>query len=130
MAFLGWDPVFNKFKEKLGNFKKALSRTIDDKAVDIEPVVESVPEAEEGFEEDIEPIPEEEALETLTEEESYEAEPVTAAPATAGIEDRKKAEYRKKLENRKKAIESKTEEENVPENITEEKSHFSKNSRK
>ena len=66
--------MFNKFKEKLGNFKKVLSKTIDDKAVDIEPVVEPVPEAEEGFEEDIEPIPEEEALETLTEEESYEAE--------------------------------------------------------
>jgi len=115
--------VFNKFKEKLGNFKKALSKTIDNKAVDIEPVVEPVPEAEEGFEEDIEPIPKEEALEMLTEEESYEAEPVTAAPTTVGIEDRKKAEYRKKLENRKKAIESKPEEENVPE---EKKSFFKK----
>ena len=31
------DPVFNKLKEKLGNFKKALSKTIDDKAVDVEP---------------------------------------------------------------------------------------------
>jgi len=115
--------MFNKFKEKLGNFKKALSKTIDDKAVDIEPVVEPVPEAEEGFEEDIEPIPEEEALETLTEEESYEAEPVTVAPATVETEDRKKAEYRKKLENRKKAIESKPEEENIPE---EKKSFFKK----
>lgn len=118
--------MFNKFKEKLGNFKKVLSKTIDDKAVDIEPVVEPVPEAEEGFEEDIEPIPEEEALETLTEEESYEAEHVTAAPATVETEDRKKAEYRKKLENRKKAIESKTEEENVPENVPEEKKSFFK----
>jgi fused signal recognition particle receptor len=123
---LGWDPVFNKFKEKLGNFKKALTRTIDDKAVAIESVVEPAPEAEEGFEEDIEPIPEEEALETLTEEESHEFEPVevkpvTTAPATVGIEDRKKAEYRKKLEDRKKAVESKPEEENVPE---EKKSFF------
>jgi len=122
---LGWDPVFNKFKEKLGNFKKALSRTIDDKAVDIEPVVEPAPEAEEGFEEDIEPIPEEEALETPLEEEDYEVEPVevkpvTVAPSTVGIEDRKKAEYRKKLEERKKAVESKPEEE-VPE---EKKSFF------
>ncbi|AKB83562.1 Signal recognition particle 54 kDa protein [Methanosarcina barkeri 3] len=115
--------MFNKFKEKLGNFKKALSKTIDDKAVDIEPVVEPVPETEEGFEEDIEPIPEEEALEMLTEKESYEAEPVTVAPATVETEDRKKAEYRKKLENRKKAIESKTEEENIPE---EKKSFFKK----
>ncbi|PAV14351.1 signal recognition particle-docking protein FtsY [Methanosarcina spelaei] len=111
--------MFNKFKEKLGNFKKALSKTIDDKAVDIEPV----PEAEEDFEEDIEPIPEEEALETLTEEESYEAKPVTVASATVETEDRKKAEYRKKLENRKKAIESKPEEENIPE---EKKSFFKK----
>ncbi|HPS89673.1 MAG TPA: signal recognition particle-docking protein FtsY [Methanosarcina vacuolata] len=118
--------MFNKFKEKLGNFKKALSRTIDDKAVDIEPVVEPVPEAEEGFEEDIEPIPEEEALETLIEEESYEAEPVTVAPTPVRIEDRKKAEYKKKLENRKKAIESKTEEENLPENVPEEKKGFFK----
>ncbi len=117
--------MFNKFKEKLGNFKKALSRTIDDKAVDIEPVVEPAPEAEEGFEEDIEPIPEEEALETPLEEEDYEVEPVevkpvTVAPSTVGIEDRKKAEYRKKLEERKKAVESKPEEE-VPE---EKKSFF------
>ena len=118
--------MFNKFKEKLGNFKKALSRTIDDKAVAIEPVVEPAPEAEEGFEEDIEPIPEEEALETPLEEEDYEVEPVetkpvTTAPSTVGIEDRKKAEYRKKLEDRKKAVESKPEEENVPE---EKKSFF------
>lgn len=119
--------MFNKFKEKLGNFKKSLSKTIDDKAVDIEPVVEPVPETEEGFEEDIEPIPEEEALEMLTEEESYEAEPVTVAPEPVKVEDRKKAEYRKKLEIRKKAIESKTEEENRPEeNIPEEKKSFFK----
>lgn len=119
--------MFNKFKEKLGNFKKALSKTIDDKAVDIEPMVEPVPEAEEGFEEEIEPIPEEEALEMLTEEESYEAEPVTVAPAPVKVEDRKKDEYRKKLEIRKKAIESKTEEENRPEeNIPEEKKSFFK----
>lgn len=115
--------MFNKFKEKLGNFKKALSRTIDDKAVDIEPVVEPVPEAEESFEEDIEPIPEEEALETLAEEESYEVDVTVVPPAPVQIEDRKKAEYRKKLENRKKAIESKPEEENIPE---EKKSFFKK----
>jgi len=126
--------VFNKFKEKLGNFKKALSRTIDDKAVDIEPVVETVPEAEEGFDEDIEPIPEEEALEMPLEEESLEtepieAEPVAATPLTIGIEDRKKAEYRKKLEERKKAAESKPEEEEkeVPEDN---KSFFKKFSSK
>lgn len=124
--------MFNKFKEKLGNFKKALSRTIDDKAVDIEPVVEPAPGAEEYFEEDIEPIPEEEALETLLEEKSHEVgqaevRPVTAAPSTVGIEDRKKAEYKKKLEDRKKAIESKPEEEKVPE---EKKSFFKKFSSK
>lgn len=119
--------MFNKFKEKLGNFKKVLSRTIDDKAVAIEPAVEPVLEAEEGFEEDIELIQEEEALGTLIEEDSREVEPVevkpvTTAPAHVGIEDRKKAEYRKKLEDRKnKAVESKPEEENVPE---EKKSFF------
>lgn len=126
--------MFNKFKEKLGNFKKALSRTIDDKAVEIEPVIEPVPEAEEGFEEEIEPIPEEEVPETPLEEESYKVEPeevnhVTAAPSRVGIEDLKKAEYRKKLEERKKAAESKTveEEEEVPE---EKKSFFKRFSSK
>jgi fused signal recognition particle receptor len=129
--------VFNKFKERLGNFKKALSRTIDDKAVAIEPVVEAVPEAEEGFEEEIEPIPEEEALETPLGEEDYEVEPaevesveikpVTVEPVTVGIEDRKKAEYRKRLEDRKKAVESKPEEEIAPE---EKKSFFKKFSSK
>ena len=64
--------MFSKFKEKLGNFKKALSKTIDDKAVAIEPVIEPAPETEEGFEEDIEPILEEEALETPLEEENHE----------------------------------------------------------
>ncbi|MGB9941123.1 signal recognition particle-docking protein FtsY [Methanosarcina sp.] len=125
--------MFNKFKEKLGNFKKALSRTIDDKAVEIEPVVEPAPEAEEGFEEDMEPIPEEEALETpLEEEEEYEVEPaedkpvMTASPKV-GIEDLKKAEYRKKLEDRKKVAESKPVEEEVPE---EKKSFFKKFSSK
>ena len=29
LNFFGMDPVFNKFKEKLGSFKKALSKTID-----------------------------------------------------------------------------------------------------
>ena len=126
--------MFSKFKEKLGNFKKALSRTIDDKAVEIEPVIEPVPESEEGFEEEIEPIPEEEAPETLLEEESYEVKPeevkpeevkpVTSAPSKVGIEDWKKAEYGKKLEERKKAAEIKpVEEEKVPE---EKKSFFKK----
>jgi fused signal recognition particle receptor len=121
---LGWDPVFSKFKEKLGNFKKALSKTIDDKAVAIEPVIEPAPETEEGFEENIEPILEEEALETPLEEESHEVEPVEVKPVTtapAAVEDRKKAEYRKKLEDRKKKAESKTKEEPIPE---EKKSFF------
>lgn len=123
--------MFNKFKEKLGNFKKALSRTIDDKAVEIEPVIEPVPEAEEGFEEEIEPIPEEEVPETPLEEESYKVEPeevnhVTAAPSRVGIEDLKKAEYRKKLEERKKAAESKTVEEEEEEEVPEEKKSFFK----
>lgn len=44
--FSGWIPLFNKLKEKLSGFKKALSKTIDEKAVAIEPVEEEVPEAE------------------------------------------------------------------------------------
>lgn len=122
------DPVFNKFKEKLGIFKKALSKTIDDKAVAVEPVVEPVFEAEEGFEEEIEPVPDGKAFETSLEEESPEVEPVeikpvTTTPVTAGTEDKKKAEYRKKIEERKKTAQSKQEEEKVPE---EKKSFFKK----
>lgn len=33
--------MFNKLKEKLGNFKKSLSKTIDEKAIEIEPTDES-----------------------------------------------------------------------------------------
>ena len=122
------DPVFNKFKEKLGSFKKALSRTIDDKAVAIEPIVEPAPEAEEGFEEEIEPGREKKAFETFLDEENPEVEPVEikptmTSPETVGAEDRKKAEYKKKLEERKKAAQSKPEEEKVPE---EKKSFFKK----
>jgi fused signal recognition particle receptor len=122
------DPVFNKFKEKLGSFKKALSRTIDDKATAIEPIVEPAPEAEEDFEEEIEPYLEEKAFETSLDEENPEVEPVEikpamASPETVGTEDRKKAEYRKKLEERKKVAESEPEEKKVPE---EKKSFFKK----
>jgi len=56
--------VFNKLKEKLSGFKKALSKTIDEKAVAIEPIEEEAPKAvkevseeqeieEEGLEEEI-----------------------------------------------------------------------------
>lgn len=64
------DPVFNKFKEKLGSFKKAFSKTIDEKAVEVEPVIiEQVPESEESLEEEIEPVIEEETIEAALEEE-------------------------------------------------------------
>jgi len=120
------DPVFNKFKEKLGSFKKALSKTIDEKAVEVEPVVvEPVLESEESLEEEIEPIIEEEILEAALKAESPEAETEAASPAIAHvpIEDLKKAEYRKKLEDRKKAGVKKVEEEKPPE---EKKSFFKK----
>ena len=120
------DPVFNKFKEKLGSFKKALSKTIDEKAVEVEPVVvEQVPESEESFEEEIEPIIEEKAIEAALKEKSTETETVTASPGITSIqvEDLKKAEYRKKLEDRKRAEEKKIEEEEPPE---EKKSFFKK----
>lgn len=120
------DPVFNKFKEKLGSFKKALSKTIDEKAVEVEPVVvEQMPQSEESLEEEIEPIVEEEALEAALEAESSEAETEAASPAIAHvpIEDLKKAEYRKKLKDLKKVGEKKVEEEKPPE---EKKSFFKK----
>jgi fused signal recognition particle receptor len=121
------DPVFNKFKEKLGSFKKAFSKTIDEKAVEVEPViVELEPESEESLEEEIEPIIEEEIIETALEEESPETEK-EAAPqeiARVSIEDIKKAEYRKKVEDRKKAAEKKEKEEEKP--PEEKKSFFKK----
>jgi fused signal recognition particle receptor len=120
------DPVFNKFKEKLGSFKKALSKTIDEKAVEVEPVtVEQVPESEESLEEEIEPVMEEETIEAALKEESPGAEQGTASQEIAriSIEDLKKAEYRKKVENRKRAEGKKVEEEKPPE---EKKSFFKK----
>lgn len=120
------DPVFNKFKEKLGSFKKALSKTIDEKAVEVEPVVvEQAPVSEESLEEEIEPIIEENTIEAALKEESPEAETVTASPGIAHIpiEDLKKAEYRKKLEDRKRVEGKKVEEEKPPE---EKKSFFKK----
>ena len=53
------DPVFNKFKEKLGSFKKALSKTIEKKAVAIEHEAEQAPENEEVPEGELEPVLEE-----------------------------------------------------------------------
>ncbi|KKG08081.1 signal recognition particle-docking protein FtsY [Methanosarcina sp. 2.H.A.1B.4] len=118
--------MFNKFKEKLGSFKKALSKTIDEKAVEVEPVVvEQASVSEESLEEEIEPIIEEKTIEAALKEESPEAETVTASPGIAHIpiEDLKKAEYRKKLEDRKKVEGKKVEEEKPPE---EKKSFFKK----
>jgi len=141
--------VFNKLKEKLGNFKKSLSKTIDDKAVEVEPVAEPLPEEEEDFESEVEPgfeeeeieeieepLEAEEALEITPEIETVEPEPVKetvkAAPiqvlSRAEIEERKKTEYKKKLEERKKAVEIKPEEEKPPE--PEKKSFFKKVSSK
>ncbi len=58
--------MFNKFKEKLGSFKKALIGTIDKKAVAVEPMLnlyqrkkEFEEDFEEDFEEEIEPVLEE-----------------------------------------------------------------------
>lgn len=141
------DPVFNKIKEKFGLFKKTLSKTIDDKAVAVEPVgepgyeevedfeegleaeksFEENIEAEESFEKGIEPL-EKEAFETSLEKEHPETKPVEPIVVTPRPvekeEDRKKAEYRKKLEERKRTIQDQQEvqqEEKVPE---EKKSFF------
>ncbi|KKG09709.1 cell division protein FtsY [Methanosarcina sp. 2.H.T.1A.6] len=118
--------MFNKFKEKLGSFKKALSKTIDEKAVEVEPVVvEQAPVSEESLEEEIEPIIEEKTIEAALKEENPEAETVTASPGITHIpmEDLKKAEYRKKLEDRTRVEGKKVEEEKPPE---EKKSFFKK----
>jgi fused signal recognition particle receptor len=112
--------VFNKFKEKLGSFKKALSKTIDRKAVAVEP------EPEEILEDEIEPFLDETDFEAPLEEESPDIKPVEPAktkPVTVETEYDKKAEYRKRVEERKKVAESKTEEKKEPE---EKKSFFKK----
>jgi fused signal recognition particle receptor len=112
--------VFNKFKEKLGSFKKALSKTIDRKAVAVEP------EPEEILEDEIEPFLDETDFEASPEEESPDIKPVEPAktkPVTVETEYDKKAEYRKRVEERKKVAESKTEEKKEPE---EKKSFFKK----
>lgn len=122
------DPVFNKFKEKLGSFKKAFSKTIDEKAVEVEPViVEQVPESEESLEEEIEPIIEEETIEAALEEESPEKETTTSQEiARISIDDLKKAEYRKKVEDRKRATEKKEAEKEEEKPVEEKKSFFKK----
>lgn len=121
------DPVFNKFKEKLGSFKKAFSKKIDEKAVEVEPViVEQVPESEESLEEEIEPIMEEEAIEAALEEESPEKGTAPQEIARVSIEDLKKAEYRKKVEDRKRAVEKKETEKIEEKPIEEKKSFFKK----
>lgn len=137
--------MFNKFKEKLGSFKKALVGTIDKKAVAVEPVTEAVPEEEEfeeefeeeEFEDETEPILEKPDLEAPLEEESSEeikpakpvikpAEAVATKSSTAEIEDKKKADYKRKVEERKKEALIKTEKEKIQEEIkpAEKKSFF------
>lgn len=121
------DPVFNKFKEKLGSFKKAFSKTIDEKAVEVEPViVEQVPESEESLEEEIEPIIEEETIEAALEEEIPEKGAASQEIARISIEDLKKAEYRKKVEDRKKAAEKRETEKEEEKPVEEKKSFFKK----
>ncbi len=121
------DPVFNKFKEKLGSFKKAFSKTIDEKAVEVEPVIiEQVPESEESLEEEIEPIIEEETIEAALEEEIPEKGAVPEVISHVSVEDLKKAEYRKKVEDRKKAAEKKKEEKEEVKPVEEKKSFFKK----
>lgn len=121
------DPVFNKFKEKLGSFTKAFSKKIDEKAVEVEPViVEQVPEIEESLEEEIEPIIEEETIEAALEEESPEKETAPQEIPRVSAEDLKKAEYRKKVEDRKRASEEKVAEKIEEKPVEEKKSFFKK----
>ncbi len=99
------DPVFNKFKEKLGSFKKALSKTIEKKAVAIEYEAEQAPENEEVPVGELEPVLEETDFVTSLREESPEIEhieSVTATPINVDKQDKKKAEYQKRVKREKK----------------------------
>ena len=110
------DPVFNKFKEKLGSFKKALSKTIEKKAVAVEYEAEQAPENEEVPVGELEPVLEETDFVTSLREESPEIEhieSVTTTPITVDKQDKKKAEYQKRVKERKKAAEIDAEKEKV-----------------
>lgn len=141
--------MFNKFKEKLGNFKKALIGTIDKKAVEVEPVPEEE-DFEEDFEEDLEedfeenleeeikPVFKETKSKTPLEEKKFEdfkpsqfetkpAEPVVTKSSTAEIEEKKKADYKRKIEERKRESQLKIEHEKLQEEAKpEEKKSFFK----
>ena len=125
------DPVFNKFKEKLGSFKKALSKTIEKKAVAIEYEAEQAPENEEVLEGELKPVLEETNFETSLREESPEIEhieSVTTTSITVDKEDKKKVEYQKRVKERKKAAEIEAEKEKayVEKKPEEKKSFFKK----
>jgi fused signal recognition particle receptor len=110
------DSVFNKFKEKLGSFKKALSKTIEKKAVAIEYEAEHAPENEDVSEGELEPVLKETDFVTSLREESPEIEhieSVTTTPITVDKEDKKKVEYQKRANERKKAAKIDTENEKV-----------------
>ena len=110
------DPVFNKFKEKLGSFKKALSKTIEKKAVAIEYEAEQAPENEKVPEGELEPVLEETDFVTSLRKKSPEIEhieSVTTTPITVNKEDKKKVEYQKRVKERQKAAEIDAEKEKV-----------------
>ncbi len=87
--------MFNKLKEKLGSFKKSLSKTIDEKAVAVEPTEETAPEYEEipevpETEVEIsadEITPGEEISEYVSEEQLADTEPetVTETPSRSAV---------------------------------------------
>ncbi|MDQ1255316.1 MAG: fused signal recognition particle receptor [Euryarchaeota archaeon] len=138
--------MFNKFKEKLGNFKKALIGTIDKKAITTEPVPDEEDfeedfeeDLEEDLEEEIEPVFEETKSTALPEEKKFEdfkpakletkpAEPVVTKSSTVEIEEKKKADYKRKVEEKKREAQLKIEHEKAQEEKKpeEKKSFFKK----
>jgi fused signal recognition particle receptor len=125
------DPVFNKFKEKLGSFKKALSKTIEKKAVAIENEAKKTPENEDVSEGELEPVLEETNFITSVREGRSgieQIESVTTTPITVDKEDQKKVEYQKRVQERKKAAEIEAEKEKacVDKKPEEKKSFFKK----
>ena len=109
--------MFNKLKEKLGSFKKSLSKTIDEKAVAVEPTEEAASEFEEfpevpgtDVETEVETFTDEiistsvitsadEIAEYLPEEQLADAEPETAAkvsqkPAVPPVKKKEKQAHK------------------------------------
>lgn len=126
--------MFNKLKEKLSGFKKALSKTIDEKAVAIEPIEEEAPKAvkevseeqeieEEGLEEEIKA--EAERRPKLLEK--AEEKPLEPKVSSESISNNSKGDLKEVLENASGVVKVEASEKAEPaEALPEKKSFFKK----